>query len=213
MEPIVVIILAVIVVAILAAAFVAMMRRRRRAELQERFGPEYERTVTATGNRREAEQHLASVADRRDRLPIRELEPARRAEYTTRWTAIQAHFVEAPADAVDEADGLLTEVLVERGYPVERFEDRADLVAADHPDVVEHYRSAHAAHERHRSTGAADTEDLRQSFVHYRALFDVLVGEPDSDVNDAATQDGGRAARLDDMPPQRSDTAHEGVGR
>jgi hypothetical protein len=41
--------------------------------------------------------------------------------------------------------------------------------------VVEHYRAAHriwAANER----GEATTEDLRQSVVHYRALFDELLG-------------------------------------
>jgi len=54
--------------------------------------------------------------------------------------------------------------------------ERAELVAADHPHVVEHYRAAHAARRNHHgSPDAVDTEELRQAFVHYRALFDELV--------------------------------------
>jgi hypothetical protein len=30
----------------------------------------------------------------------------------------------------------------DRGYPVEDFGERAELLAADHPQVVEHYRAA-----------------------------------------------------------------------
>jgi hypothetical protein len=55
------------------------------------------------------------------------------------------------------------------------FEQRAADVSVDHPHVVEHYRAAHrvwGANER----GEATTEDLRQSVVHYRALFDELLG-------------------------------------
>jgi hypothetical protein len=75
---------------------------------------------------------------------------------------------------VDDADALVTEVMRERGYPTEDFDDRAALVATDHPDVVQHYRAAHEAHRRHRDGDGADTEDLRQAFVHYRELFATL---------------------------------------
>jgi hypothetical protein len=64
--------------------------------------------------------------------------------------------------------------MAERGYPTDDFERRAADISVDHPDVVDHYRAAHGvatAHER----GDADTEALRQSFVHYRTLFEVLL--------------------------------------
>ena len=61
----------------------------------------------------------------------------------------------------------------ERGYPVEDFEQQAADVSVDHPDVVEHYRAAHAIH---ASDEQPSTEDLRQALVHYRALFDELLG-------------------------------------
>ncbi len=154
------------------------LRRRRRATLQQRFGPEYEREVRERGSERDADQHLGEVADRRDRLDIRQLEPAARDRYTRRWQAVQTEFVDRPGPALDEADQLVTEVMHDRGYPVEDFSDRAELVAADHPQVVEHYRTAHAVqHAHHGNSGASDTEELRQAFVHYRALFEELVGE------------------------------------
>lgn len=166
----------VVVAAIVAAALV--MRSRSRAKLQERFGPEYEREVTARGSERDAARHLSDVADRRDQLDIRPLDRTARDRYTRRWEAVQSEFVDQPGGALDEADRLITDVMRDRGYPVEDFGERAELVAADHPQVVEHYRAAHAARNNHHgSPGAVDTEQLRQAFVHYRALFDELVLE------------------------------------
>jgi hypothetical protein len=171
------IILGIVVVAVIVVAAL-MMRSRSRAKLQERFGPEYEREVTARGSERDAARHLSDVADRRDRLDIQPLDRTARDRYTRRWEAVQSDFVDQPGGALDEADRLITDVMRDRGYPVEDFGERAELVAADHPQVVEHYRAAHAARNNHHgSPGDVDTEQLRQAFVHYRALFDELVLE------------------------------------
>jgi hypothetical protein len=169
------VIIVVLVVAALAAAGFLVYQKQRTAQLQQRFGPEYDRAVEGADSRREAEQHLAGVAHRRDELTIRDLDADERARYTTEWDVVQARFVDEPGPAVDAAEVLIATVMRERGYPVDNFDEQADLVAADHPDVVQHYREAHAAHERHRSAGGIDTEDLRKSFVHYRALFSALV--------------------------------------
>lgn len=164
----------VVVAAVLFAVWDA--RRRRRASLQERFGPEYEREVQARGSERDAAHHLGEVADRRDQLDIRQLEPVARDRYTRRWQTVQAQFVDTPGSALDDADRLVTDVMRERGYPVDDFDERAELVAADHPQVVEHYRAAHAVRRAHHGhSNNSDTEELRQAFVHYRALFDELV--------------------------------------
>ena len=176
----IVVVIIVVIIVLAAVALVAMwvIRRRRRAHLQQRFGPEYEREVRARGSERDADRHLGAVADRRDRLDIRELEPAARDRYTQRWEAVQTEFVNRPGAALDEADQLVTDVMHDRGYPVEDFSERAELVAADHPQVVEHYRAGHTAQQVHHDRpGGSDTEDLRQAFVHYRALFDELVRE------------------------------------
>jgi hypothetical protein len=173
------IILGIVVLAVIVLLAVVASRRSR-ANLQERFGPEYHREVAARGSERDAQRHLRDVANRRDRLDIRQLDPEARDRYTRRWQAVQTDFVDQPGHALDEADRLVTDVMQDRGYPVQDFGERAELVAADHPEVVEHYRAAHAARQRQAARDGADgqgadTEELRQAFVHYRALFDELV--------------------------------------
>jgi hypothetical protein len=165
--------IAAVVIIILA---IAAARWRSRANLQERFGPEYERQVAAHGSERDAARHLRDVANRRDQLNIPQLEPTARDRYTRRWEAVQTEFVDRPGHALDDADRLVTDVMRDRGYPVADFDERAELVATDHPQIVEHYRAAHAARrDHHGRPGAVNTEELRQAFVHYRALFDELV--------------------------------------
>ncbi len=164
----------VVLVVLVVAVLLLVRQRRRRSGLQERFGPEYERAVDEHGDRRQAEKSLADVAERRDGLEIRDLEPAERQRYTQQWTTVQAAFVDHPAAATRDADRLLGSVMRERGYPVDDFETRAEMVSVDHPEVVDHYRAAHAVGTR---SGAANTEELRQAFVHYRELFEVLVAE------------------------------------
>jgi hypothetical protein len=173
-----VLVVLLVIVGVAVVGFVLGGRRSGpdRRELKQRFGPEYDREVERRGDRKAAEQRLAEVAERRDSLDIRDLTPDERERRSREWRDVQAQFVDAPAEAVASADALLTEVLRTRGYPIEDFDDRASLVSADHPHVVENYRLAHEAHERHRTSGAADTEHLRQAFVHYRALFDEVVG-------------------------------------
>lgn len=170
------IVVVVIVLLLLAAAAYFFMQNQRRSKLHQRFGPEYDRQVEGAENRAQAERHLTEVARKRDELEIRELDDAQRAVFAEQWQVVQARFVDEPAAAVDGAESLVDDVLRTRGYPADDFDAQTDLVAADHPEVVQHYRDAHDAHERHRSTGQTDTEDLRQAFVHYRALFDSLVG-------------------------------------
>jgi hypothetical protein len=169
----VVVLVVIVVLVIVAIAVLASSRakKRRTETLQGRFGPEYDRAVDQHGDQRAAESHLADVADRRDQLDIRELTDAERSRYTNRWQEVQADFVDSPGAATQDADRLINDVMRERGYPVDDFDTRADMVAADHPEVVEHYRAAHAG-----AGSNPTTEEQRRSFVHYRALFEQLVG-------------------------------------
>ena len=164
---IVLLVVAVIVVA--AIAWWAGQRRRTR-HLQERFGPEYQRTVDTTGDRSRAERELETRQERVEAFDIKPLEPAARDRFLERWKVTQALFVDDPSSAVDQADVLIGEVMRARGYPVGNFEQRAADISVDHPQVVDHYRTAHRIAERQR-TGDADTESLRQAMVHDRALF------------------------------------------
>jgi type II secretory pathway pseudopilin PulG len=107
MNTVVVIIIVIVVLAAAALFAIWVTRRRRRADLQQRFGPEYEREVRARGSERDADQHLSEVADRRDWLDVRHLEPAARDHYAQRWQTVQTQFVDRPGPALDEADQLV----------------------------------------------------------------------------------------------------------
>jgi hypothetical protein len=167
------IILAVVVVLVVVAAAWYMMQRRSE-ELRKRFGPEYDRVITERGDARQAEHELAARQKRVERLDIHPLEQAQRERFIDAWQATQSRFVDAPAQAIEDADQLVSEVMLARGYPVGDFEQRAADISVDHPIVVENYRAARAialANER----GQAGTEDLRQAIIHYRALFEDLL--------------------------------------
>jgi hypothetical protein len=170
----------VVVVAVLAAALVAWAatRRRRSTALRERFGAEYDRTLRSSDDRRAAEVELEDRARRHSALEIRALPEPARLRYAQTWREIQERFVDQPAESVSSAEALLSRVMQERGYPVSDFEEQADLVSVDHPDVVQDYRAAHTIHGR-MATGRVDTEDMREALVRYRSLFDgLLMPEP-----------------------------------
>jgi len=170
------IIVAVVIIAILIVAVWWYSMRQRSAKLQEKFGPEYERTVAEKGDTRKAEDELTDRQKRVSKLEIKPLAADERRRFNDEWRAVQARFVDDPSAAVRDADTLVGRVMEARGYPVGDFEQRAADVSVDHPTVLEHYRAAHAVALRH-AQGQASTEDLRQAMVNYRALFDELLEE------------------------------------
>ena len=184
-------VLLIVVLVVVVIAVVMLMRQRRTATLRDRFGPEYDRTMQGTDDRRGAEQQLLDRARRRDKLEIRPLPEAARARYAEQWRGIQERFIDDPAGSVGSAHALLDEVMAERGYPTSNFEEQADLVSVDHPRVVEDYRAAYAVYQR-QGSGQASTEDLRDALVRYRSLFEDLL-----------RPEGGRA---DDRTGTRTDT-------
>ena len=170
------IIVAVVIIAILVVAVWWYSMRQRSAKLQEKFGPEYERTVAEKGDTRKAEDELTDRQKRVSKLEIKPLAADERRRFNDEWRAVQARFVDDPSAAVRDADTLVGRVMEARGYPVGDFEQRAADVSVDHPTVLEHYRAAHAVALRH-AQGQASTEDLRQAMVNYRSLFDELLEE------------------------------------
>ncbi len=165
----------VVVVAIVIVAAVSS-RRARTARLQRRFGPEYERTLRQSGDQRDAERELAAREARVKRFHIEELPAGARSRYMEEWRTVQTRFVDEPKAAVVEADHLVENVMRDRGYPIEDFEQRAADLSPDHPVVVQNYRAAHSIASR-SERGEVDTEDLRQAMVHYRSLFTDLLGD------------------------------------
>ena len=178
------IVIAIVVVALIGIAVWAALTKRRTAGLRDQFGPEYDRTIGLSENRREAEGELSARRERRAALDIRPLTASARDRYGDAWREVQAGFVDEPTESLVEANRLVMIVMRERGYPMDDFEQRVADISVDHPEVVEHYRAAHVI-----SDDAEDqrvtTEDMRQGLVHYRALFEELLGDDEEQLREA----------------------------
>jgi hypothetical protein len=168
------ILIIVAVLVVLALIAWAVARQRRSQRLRARFGPEYERTLEERGRRREAEAELERREEKRRRLDIVPLAPEARDRYLASWREVQARFVDDPPGALADADSLVERVMRDRGYPMDDFDQRAEDISVDHPQVVENYRAGHAIYLTNER-GDATTEDLRQAVIHYRALFGELL--------------------------------------
>jgi len=178
------VILAVVVIVAAIVIGWLWMRTQRTKRLQGTFGPEYDRTLRTTGgDSAAAEAELQRRTQRREAFDIRPLSEQAQRGYAQQWRVVQATFVDQPATAVDEADALIGSAMRERGYPVDDFDQRAADLSVDHPDVVEDYRAGHRIAVAN-SGQQASTEDLRQAMVHYRSLFEHLIGvkEPTQEV-------------------------------
>ncbi len=168
----VIIIIAIIVVVAVVAGIVYDTRRRR---LRRQFGPEYDRLVDERDSRMKAEAELAGRQRRVRNLDIRPLDAAAQARYTRDWAAVQEQFVDAPQEAVTAAQRLVMTVMSERGYPTEGGDQMLADLSVEHARVLDHYRAAYEIGQR-AADGMTSTEDLRQAMIHYRALFQDLLG-------------------------------------
>ncbi len=172
----IVIVLIVAAVIIVAGLLMMIMRKRRSQKLREQFGPEYDRVVRKEGDPHKAERVLEFREKHRAKFKIRSLSPTDRSSYRYRWNEVQSKFVDDPKGAVTLAEGLVTDVMQARGYPIADFEQQAADISVDHPVVVQNYRAAHEIALKH-GRGQASTEDLRNAMVHYRALFQELLND------------------------------------
>jgi hypothetical protein len=175
-----IVIAAIIVIALIALAVWFYLRQYRSRRLKERFGPEYERAISAHHDRNLAEAELRHREDRVKLFRIVSLSEAERVQYEDKWVAVQGHFVDDPKTAVQEAHELILEVMEKRGYPSGDLEQTAADLSVHYPDLVPDYRAANQIADSNRR-GAANTEDLRQALVHYRALFKELLTTTRSD--------------------------------
>ena len=172
---------AVIIVVLLALIVIAgLWYLNRRRALQRRFGPEYDRAVAESDSRSAAERELRERERRHAELELRELDPESRERYAASWEEIQARFLDDPAEAVADADELVTRLVAERGYPTGDYDEQVAHLSVDHARTLGHYRDAHEISQV-SARGEATTEQLRQALVHYRALFADLLGTTPND--------------------------------
>jgi len=173
----IIIIIAVVVVFATAIAGYVLYQKRESQRLQQRFGPEYAEAVNQHGSRAKAEAELRRREKRAQKFEIVQLTPAEVQRFSQSWMRLQGSFVDDPKGVLIQAEQLVRELMRKRGFPMGDFELRAADLSVDHPSVVSNYRAAQKIVSRDQR-GEADTEELRRAVVHFRALFDELLGVP-----------------------------------
>ena len=176
MDTVLIVVIFIAIVLAVGVAVVVLCRRRRSDRLRQRFGPEYERALEESDHRREAEEELRSREKRRSAFEIAPLTGQDAVRYSQDWADIRLRFVDQPAEAVAQADRLVIQMMRDRGYPVDDFEQRVDDISVDHPEVAQHYREAHAV-AMAQAADSADTEQLRQAITSYGQLVHALLRE------------------------------------
>ena len=99
---------------------------------------------------------------RRGRVDMVPLANDSRDRYLTEWDRIEMRFVDAPEEAVREADALVMSLLRERRHPLEERRLPRELQDAHHDATVKGDR----------------TEGMRRALLHYRAVIEKMVGAP-----------------------------------
>lgn len=159
---------------IVAVAWLALRRRRRSARLQEVFGPEYRDALEEAGGRREGEAELEERLELRQSLQIRPLTPEAVRRHREAWRRVQLRFVDAPTEAVRDAERLTREAMEERGYPVGDVEARTAALSVDYPHLARRYRQVHDL-DLDPEQDPLPTEELRQALLDYRLLLEELL--------------------------------------
>ena len=99
---------------------------------------------------------------RRGRVDMVPLANDSRDRYLTEWDRIEMRFVDAPEEAVREADALVMSLLRERRHPLEERRLPREMQDAHHDATVKGDR----------------TEGMRCALLHYRAVMEKMVGAP-----------------------------------
>ena len=104
-----IIIAAAIILAAIAVAAWFVFRKKQSHRLQQRFGPEYGRTVDELGSQTKAETELKAREKRVERLHIVPLAPSDAVKFSEAWNVLQGRFVDDPKGVVAQADLLVRE--------------------------------------------------------------------------------------------------------
>lgn len=177
----IIVIVVIIIILIAIAAFFISRRRRVQRERQEEarreYGPEYERTAEELGSERKAERDLRR---RREKVEneIRPLSQESKERYQERWDGVERTFVDEPRTALEEADGVVREILRERNFPTESRDEASRGLGVAHPGVVEDFREAQRVRgETMSSEGETDLEGMRRAIQKYRSVYERLMRE------------------------------------
>ncbi|HYR50074.1 MAG TPA: hypothetical protein VES90_07815 [Candidatus Eisenbacteria bacterium] len=106
---------------------------------------------------------LFSRGGRSRHLDLQPLSNESRDRYLTDWDRIEMRFVDAPEEAVREADAIVMSVLRERRHPLETRKLPADVQAARKDASMER---------------GDRTEGMRRAMLRYRAVMEKMVPAP-----------------------------------
>jgi len=112
----------------------------------------------------------ARVGRRAGQAALTPLSDESRDRYMVEWDRIETRFLDAPEEAVREADALVMSVLRER---------RHSLASRNLPKDVQQARD-----DASRKKGD-QTEGMRRAILHYRATMEKMVGAPIRSERDA----------------------------
>ena len=172
--PVIIIVVVLVVVIVGVILGLVFSSRKRSDQLQEKFGPEYDRAVQTMGGEKKAQTELNERQKHVEALDVGPLSVSEHDRYLAEWTAVQSKFVDEPGQAIVDADRLIMEVMQIRGYPVSDFEQRAADISVNYPALVSNYRGAREIANKNK-LGQANTEELRQAMIYYRSLFEELL--------------------------------------
>lgn len=163
--------IAIAVAVVVVVAVVAWLLLRPSHRLKKKFGPEYNRVVRQSDDKKAAHEELQQRLERHDAYELRSLDAGEQERYIADWRTLQRHFAKQPATGLLEADDLVTRLLHDVGYPTDSFEQQAADLSAEHADVVDDYREARAV-VRDTRAGSAGTEEIRLALLRYRTVFE-----------------------------------------
>ncbi len=168
-------ILAAIIVLIVVGSIVWLASVSIRSmRLKKKYGQEYDYTLDKLGDRRTVEADLTEREKRVVKLDIHPLNEHEKERYHLEWNETQANFVDDPANSVKQADRLVTEVIIARGFPIADFEQRVADISVLYPNFAPKYRQANGVASKSKD-GNASTEEIRQAMVVYHTIFDQLI--------------------------------------
>jgi hypothetical protein len=106
---------------------------------------------------------LLLAGSRRRHRDLAALSSESRGRYLAEWDRVESRFVEAPGEAVSEADALVIALLRERRHPLDSRRLPSEL---------------HTAREEASLRRGDKTEGMRRALLHYRAVVEKMVGAP-----------------------------------
>lgn len=162
----------ILLAVVLLVSILWSRRRRRHAQLEERFGGEYERTLVSSGSLRRAETELQERMQERRTYEVRPLDHRERTTFRTRLRDLETGFLDTPDRSTDAAMDLVYTIAHSRGYPNSEPERCLDALSVDHPQFVADLRRELA-----RAGTTSATERRRRVVLRARTLIERLLSD------------------------------------